>query len=51
LCGARRRRPLKAKEFIYPVGFVIAAHDLAREGRIEIARCRHPAALHVYPKA
>src|SRR3989442_14778815 len=48
--GTRARR-LKAKQFIYLLGlkpkpktfaFVIEAHDLPREGRIEGARRRHP---------
>src|SRR3989449_4363569 len=54
--GTRARR-LKAKEFIYLLGlkpkpktfgFVIEAHDLPREGRIEVARWLHPGA---YPIA
>src|SRR3989442_6529137 len=55
--GTRARR-LKAKEFIYLLGlkpkprtfgFVIEAHDLPREGRIEVARWLHPGAYRVAP--
>lgn len=49
---------MKAKEFIYLLGlkpkpktygFVIEAHDLPREGRLEIARWSHPGAYRVGP--
>jgi FkbM family methyltransferase len=55
LSGARRS-PLKAKEFIYLLGlrpkpetygFVIEAYELAREGRIEVARWLHPGAYRI----
>src|SRR5438046_10415930 len=55
--GTRARR-LKAKEFIYILGlkpkpktfgFVIEAHDLPREGRIEVARWLHPGAYPIAP--
>src|SRR5438132_14336133 len=55
--GTRARR-LKAKEFIYLLGlkpkpktfgFVIEAHDLPREGRIEVARWLHPGAYPIAP--
>src|SRR2546428_11125702 len=51
-------RQLKAKEFIYLLGlkpkpknfgFVIEAHDLPRERRIEVARRLHPGAYRVAP--
>ena len=50
--------PLKAKEFIYLLGlkpkpktygFAIEAHDLPREGRIEVARWSHPGAYQAAP--
>jgi FkbM family methyltransferase len=57
LSGASRGgSPLKAKEFIYLLGlkpkpqtygFAIEAHDLAREGRIEVARWLHPGAYRI----
>src|SRR2546428_685326 len=55
--GTRARR-LKAKEFMYLLGlkpkpktfgFVIEAHDLPREGRIEVARWLHPGAYPIAP--
>src|SRR5690349_23962264 len=51
-----RRRPLKAKEFIYLLGlkpkpktfgYVVEAHDLRTDGRVEIARWLHPGAYRV----
>src|SRR5207302_4781141 len=54
--GRYEGRQLKAKEFIYLLGlkpkprtygFVIEAHDLAREGRIEVARWLHPGAYRI----
>src|SRR2546428_9429487 len=56
--GRYEGRQLKAKEFIYLLGlkpkpktfgFVIEAHDLPREGRIEVARWLHPGAYRVAP--
>jgi len=53
-----RARQLKAKEFIYLLGvkpkpktfgFVIEAHDLPREGRLEVARWLHPGAYQIAP--
>jgi len=53
--GTRARR-LKAKEFIYLLGlkpkpqtfgFVVEAHNLARDGRIEVARWLHPGAYRI----
>jgi FkbM family methyltransferase len=55
--GTRARR-LKAKEFIYLLGlkpkpktfgFVIEAHDLTQEGRVEVARWLHPGAYRITP--
>ena len=49
---------MKAKEFVYLLGlkpkpktygFVIEAHDLPREGRLDIARWAHPGAYRVAP--
>ena len=49
---------VKAKEFVYLLGlkpkpktygFVIEAHDLPREGRLDIARWAHPGAYRVAP--
>ena len=54
--ASRGGSPLKAKEFIYLLGlkpkpqtygFVIETHDLAREGRIEVARWLHPGAYRI----
>ncbi len=54
--ASRGGSPLKAKEFIYLLGlkpkpktygFVIEAHDLAREGRIQVARWLHPGAYRI----
>src|SRR2546423_2875025 len=56
--GRYEGRQLKAKEFIYLLGlkpkpktfgFVIEAHDLPREGRIEVARWLRPGAYRVAP--
>src|SRR5256886_11042938 len=56
--GRYEGRQLKAKEFIYLLGlkpkpktfgFVIEAHDLPREGRIEVARWLHPGAYPIAP--
>src|SRR5207244_569011 len=56
--GRYEGRQLKAKEFIYLLGlkpkpktfgFVIEAHDLPREGRIEVARWLHPGAHRIAP--
>src|SRR5437870_13411617 len=56
--GRYEGRQLKAKEFIYLLGvkpkpktfgFVIEAHDLPREGRLEVARWLHPGAYHIAP--
>src|SRR5256886_6922068 len=56
--GRYEGRQLKAKEFIYLLGlkpkpktfgFVIEAHDLPREGRIEVARWLHPGAYRLAP--
>lgn len=53
-----RTRQLKVKEFIYLLGlkpkpktfgFVIEAHDLTREGRVEVARWLHPGAYRIAP--
>ena len=58
LAGQHEGMPLKAKEFIYLLGlkpkpktfgFVIEAHDLPREGRIEVARWLHPGAHRIAP--
>jgi len=55
--GTRAYR-LKAKEFIYLLGLkpkpktfgsVIEAHDLPREGRVEVARWLHPSAYRIEP--
>ena len=49
---------MKAKEFVYLLGlkpkpktygFVIEAHDLPREGRLDVARWAHPGAYRVAP--
>ena len=54
--ASRGGSPLKAKEFVYLLGlkpkprtygFAIEAHDLAREGRIEVARWLHPGAYRI----
>jgi FkbM family methyltransferase len=56
--SGRRARALKVKEFVYLLGlrpkpkrfgFVIEAHDLPREGRIEVARWLHPGAYPIAP--
>ncbi len=53
-----RTRQLKVKEFIYLLGlkpkpqtfgFVIEAHDLTREGRVEVARWLHPGTYRIAP--
>src|SRR2546430_2653641 len=56
--GRQGGSPVKLKEFFYlfglkpkpaTYGFVIEAHDLTREGRLEIARWLHPGAPTVAP--
>ncbi len=53
-----RTRQLKAKEFIYLLGlkpkpktfgFVVEAHHLSQEGRVEVARWLHPCAYRITP--